>query len=719
MMTSSSGTQLGDPSESSILPLLRRPDAPRPPVAVSALRGARAALCGNPKSRFGVDDAAANVITHGAADPHHLKAIVGTEGDTNLLIPKPVAGGKLWMIGVHQRYTDLGILPDIVNQRWAHRLLTAMDVDQPKTPAYSYDTLTAEDGSGRKRPLAILTVRMADRKALAEAVTESMVQTHQAQGGHNDYTDSVLQQGVKEPMTLFVIRVVFDDNSEETYLVTGDGNSRLVSMWLARTGGDIWAAAAACVAAVIGSVDRKAPRTATDLRSDRRCVGAMAARISRGLGEETLTEATRREGHTLTFPATIVVGAELDDGALMDDLVVARDDLLANLHVRVTPWLDDAQNTQGMQRVYRHALAKSIVRADEHKILAGAADPGQMHDLLGLPRHRLWATAVHQQVVLADRAAAMIDLLRQEFGIKRADRQVIGKRIGAMVLSSYRSSPTLDHALRTFDNGGTLTDTVWKRNWRLTEGVNPFEVLDAILERALVEDQGAIAELTVLGGTAAILDAYITRDRGSKLGVKPENGKAPYRAVPTVLLDRLASTKGGLRMLHSVARAHVAARKEIVPKAFHTVDREVNGAAYRDGEPVIDGAGAQVTIQHEWDLVWMADPERAETTVATTKEALRNAGETGGALPVPSHVKEQRALDQALNNARKATQNLAVMATKDGRGAEVFGSYEAVTQLRSRLKDLDDLIVSYGPKPPILADTTALVVIQDEDGDEE
>ena len=31
-------------------------------------------------------------------------------------------------------------------------------------------------------------------------------------------------------------------------------------------------------------------------------------------------------------------------------------------------------------------------------------------------------------------------------------------------------------------------------------------------------DPDAVAELTVLGGTAAILDVLITRDRGSKLG---------------------------------------------------------------------------------------------------------------------------------------------------------------------------------------------------------
>ena len=31
----------------------------------------------------------------------------------------------------------------------------------------------------------------------------------------------------------------YDDGTEDTFLVAGDGNSRVVSMWLARTGGDI------------------------------------------------------------------------------------------------------------------------------------------------------------------------------------------------------------------------------------------------------------------------------------------------------------------------------------------------------------------------------------------------------------------------------------------------------------------------------------------------
>ncbi|MEU7473044.1 hypothetical protein AB0A94_31760 [Streptomyces sp. NPDC044984] len=40
---------------------------------------------------------------------------------------------------------------------------------------------------------------------------------------------------------------------------------------------------------------------------------------------------------------------------------------------------------------------------------------------------------------------------------------------------------------------------------------------------------GAVVELTVLGGTTAILDGYITRDRGSKEGTDLGSGSASFR----------------------------------------------------------------------------------------------------------------------------------------------------------------------------------------------
>lgn len=691
-----------DDEQGNVLPpLLRRPDPVPGPVPVTQLRSVRKGLKDNPRAVL--DDEAASVITSGAVNPGVLGALTAVSGQkpntVNLLVPKPVVGGTLYATAPHQRYTDLDVLPDFINQRWVHQQRTAMDIEPPAAEATTYATHHVSI-DGELRPAAILEVHMRDRAALAKAVTESMRQTLTTQKGANDYTDSVLQQGVKEPLMLFVVRVVYSDGTAETYLVAGDGNSRLVSMWLARTGGDIDAAAAACVSSVIGAVGRKGARKAADHRAARRDVELMADRVRRGLAEPTLTEETRREGHTLTFPAVVVVGGQAEDGGFLNDLVAARDDLLASIHIHVTPWDDGAQYTQGMQRVYRRAMALGVVSEATSHVLCGNVGPEEMHELLGVPPHRLWSAAIHQHAVLAGAAESMNDLIRPEFGRRKIDRQWLSERLATVALSAYRSQEGMEHVLRAFGNGGTITDTVWKAPWNLTTGVDTKAVLDEVFERAVKGEQGAIAELTVLGGTAAMLTGLITRDRGSKLGVERDDRTAPYRATPNRLLTKLSNTAGGLRMLHSIASAHVAGHASVQPKMFYTHNHEVDGVMFRDGDPVTDLAGAQVTLVYEWDLVYAADPKLAEETITATKEATNqpSGGGTEGTSEAED-VKLRRLLDQSIKGATRAANGLkSLVAT---RGRNVFGSAEGVEELTDRLDKIVKILIRNAPEPAV------------------
>ncbi|WAZ24385.1 hypothetical protein STRCI_005799 [Streptomyces cinnabarinus] len=695
----------GQEPDDGLPPLLRRPAPVPDPEPVTKLRGARKVLLDNPDTTL--DEAAANAVTSGAVDPARLRALVDGE-KVSLLTAKPVVGGTLYATAPHERYLDLNVLPDIINQRWADQLHTAMDVEPSTSMATPYETLIDPETG---KPVAVFTVRMRNRKALAKAVAESMRNTFNAQKRENDYTQSVLQQGVKEPLTLFVMRVVYDDGTEDTFLVAGDGNSRYVSMWRARTGGDIDAAISACISSVIGSTEQSGERSRSELAAARRRVTELTARTRKNLAMSTLTEATRREGHTIAFPAVVVVGARADDGGPLTDLVAARDDLLANLHVHVTPWTSGAQYTQGMQRVYRHARAEELITPEEFQVLSGTVGPDTMHELLGVPAHRLWAAAVHQHAVLAGPDAyAMNLLIKQEFGMGKADRMRISERLAPMALSAYRSKDGIEQPLRAFGNGGTITDTVWKKPWELTKGDDVFEVLDDILARALDGDAGAVAELTVLGGTAAILDGYITRDRGSKEGTERDSRKAPFRATPVKLLELLSKTSGGLRMLHSLALAHVAANPTVLPKLFHTQDREVDGVPVRAGEPVLDKAGEQVIIDYEWDLVYAADPADAERTMAKNRAAITTSGKP--AEPEGEDARQRRILEQGITNAAKAGLALARLSKK--RGNQVFGTFETVQALRMQLSKLSEILVQFGP-----ADTSIFVEDLDEDEDTE
>ncbi|MEV5010905.1 hypothetical protein [Streptomyces sp. NPDC055692] len=698
----------GQEPDDGLPPLLRRPEPVADPQPVTKLRSTRRELLDNPDSSL--DEAAANAITSGAVDPERLQALVAGK-PISLLTAKPVVGGMLYATPPHYRYLDLDFLPDFINQRWADQLHTAMDVAPSTSVVPAYETVTDPETG---KPLAVFTVRMPDRKALAKAVAESMRKTYKAQKGENVYTSSVLQQGVKEPLTLFVMRVVYDDGTEDTFLVAGDGNSRMVSMWLARTGGDdIEAAISACIASAIGSTEQSGGRTRAEQAAARRRVAELTARTRKNLAAPTLTEATRREGHTLAFPATVVVGARADGGEPLADLVAARDDLLATLHVRVTAWTPGAQNTQGMQRVYRHAHREGLIAPDVHRVLSGTVGTQTMHELLGVPAHRLWSAAVHQHAVLAGpHADAMNRLIKQEFGMRVARRQQISERLAPMALSAYRSKEGIEQPLRAFGNGGTITDRVWKQPWELTKGDDAFEVLDGILKRALAGEESAVAELTVLGGTAAVLDGYITRDRGSKEGTDRDGRTAPFRATPVKLLELLSKTSGGLKMLHSIAHAHVAADPAVLPKLFHTQDREVDGVMVHDGEPMLDSTGEQKILDYEWDLVHAADPAQALATIAKNRAEAKAKTDGTSAQPEAEDARQRRFLEQGITGAAKAGLALARMSQK--RGNQVFGTFEAVETLRGQLGKLNEILVKFGP-----ADPSIFVVDDDVDGDEE
>ncbi|MER6443486.1 hypothetical protein ABT275_45615 [Streptomyces sp. NPDC001185] len=249
----------------------------------------------------------------------------------------------------------------------------AMDVAPSTSAVPAYETVT-DPKTGK--PLEVFTVRMRDRQALAKAVGESMRETYKAQKGER-VGHMIIIRLLPSPATKKVPSVP----SSNTTRITNSAGGSFTPCW---------------------STLSMAEQAAT-----RRRVGELTKRTRRNLAALTLTEATRRKGHTLAFPATVVVGAQADGGEPLADL-------LATLHVRVTAWTPGAQNTQGMQRVYRHALREGLITPDVHRLLSGTVGTQAMHELLGVPAHRLWSAAVHQHAALAESYAdAMNRLIKQ------------------------------------------------------------------------------------------------------------------------------------------------------------------------------------------------------------------------------------------------------------------------------------------------------------------
>ena len=77
---------------------------------------------------------------------------------------------------------------------------------------------------------------------------------------------------------------------------------------------------------------------------------------------------------------------------------------------------------------------------------------------------------------------------------------------------------------------------------------------------------------------------------------------------------------------------------------------------------------------------------------------------------VQEDVKQRRRLDLALTDAGKAARTLARMV--QNRGRQVFGTPNSVETLRQRLKTVDEILLTWGPR------RTDVLVFDDEDSDE-
>lgn len=690
--------------ESDFPAVKHRPAKVAVPSQPRTLTSVRAALQKNPETN--VPDDLAGVVTAGVTDPARFKMLVethtGPNGDPDsLLIRKRVSDGVVYTTQQHDRYIDMGVLPDVAGARWAHTLHNQLDVDVTQLPEAMLTT--ADDAAG---PRAMLNLVVEDHDELAARVREAFIKTSpDGSTAGNDYTDSILQSGVKEPLLLMGLRVQFQDGSDdEFYLAAIDGNSRYVSMWKGRTGGNADAAATACIETVIGTKTGSTWRRVTQ-RKTRDRIATQAILVNKGLEESTLTEATIRSGQTLVAPAVVVVGASATTGGPLLDLPAAREDLIATIHTDATPWDQTAQAEQGMSRLLRRAEAKGMVTADQRRVIEGRCTPTEMNALLGLPPHRLWATALTLMVVLNPWYDGMGALFREEFNVKQPRRATVGRAIASTALSGYRSSETLGLAVNAFSDGGPITQMLWDYRWTLTTGDKPVAVLDKLLKQAIsgtgATRQNAIMELSVLGGSAAMLSGLITRDRGSKESTdgKRAVSKVPFRARPNIVVEQLAKSTGGLKVLHSMAVAHVTSGQA---KQFHTSTEP--GGAFADGDPVIDAAGAQASLEMEWDVVLASDPARAAVSIA----AASTSG-NGGAGSKDESVRAREDLQRGTELVVKATKKL--ISLKKTLGSDVFGSYTSIEAIKERLQSTRDDLAKHGPAEP--------VIITDEDDDED
>ncbi|MFF7545727.1 hypothetical protein ACFZCU_19175 [Streptomyces canus] len=251
------------------------PDVPE----TGALRKVAARLARNPLTNL--SDEARKAAAALQVEPERAALLVTEQPNgVTLLSEVAVPGGSLYVIEC---------------QAWTRMLFPLY---QPRIAALSLAVPPPKllDDQNLDGPLAQARCEFESPKDLADLVRETVVNTLRVPKA--DYSDSIMQRGVSEPLLVIMVRVTFADDSPSRVLpVVVDGISRLSSAAKTRTGKTETGAADSVVADLLR--DPNSLRRA--IRDE---ITAYNAGYHRGLTDQVV-----RVGQAATVPVRLVVGA--------------------------------------------------------------------------------------------------------------------------------------------------------------------------------------------------------------------------------------------------------------------------------------------------------------------------------------------------------------------------------------------------------------------------
>ncbi|MFB6660935.1 hypothetical protein ACFCXL_01035 [[Kitasatospora] papulosa] len=249
----------------------------------SALRKVATRLDKNPRTNL--NENARKVAAALQVQPERAALLASEQSNgVSLLSEVPVPGGNLYVME---------------GKAWTRMLFPLY---QPRIAALSLAVpppklLNDYDGS---EALAQAHCEFSSPKELADLVRETVTQTLGVPKA--DYSDSIMQRGISDPLLVILVRVTFTDGSPSRVIpVVVDGISRLSSAAKTRTGKNAPGAADAVVADLL--------RDPSSLRrAIRDEVVSYNAAYRRGLTDEVV-----RIGQSATVPIRLVVGARNGD----------------------------------------------------------------------------------------------------------------------------------------------------------------------------------------------------------------------------------------------------------------------------------------------------------------------------------------------------------------------------------------------------------------------
>ncbi|MDG4861142.1 hypothetical protein P8605_23705 [Streptomyces sp. T-3] len=268
--------------DSDELKITRKPSLLPDVAETSALRKVATRLDKNPLTNLS-DDARKAAAALQVQPERAAMLVTAQPNGVSLLSEVAVPGGSLYVIEC---------------QAWTRMLFPLY---QPRIAALSLAVPTPKllDDHDNEGPLAQAQCEFSSPKELADLVRETI--THTLRVPKADYSDSIMQRGVSDPLLVILVRVTFTNSPSRVLPVVVDGISRLSSAAKTRTGKN-----------EIGAADSVVTDLLRDPNSLRRSirdeVAAYNAAYQRGLTDEVL-----RVGQSATVPVRLVVGSRNSD----------------------------------------------------------------------------------------------------------------------------------------------------------------------------------------------------------------------------------------------------------------------------------------------------------------------------------------------------------------------------------------------------------------------
>ncbi|MET9427950.1 MULTISPECIES: hypothetical protein [unclassified Streptomyces] len=466
-----------------------------------------------------------------------------------------------------------------------------------------------------------------------------------------DWSDSIARTGVQEPLTCMALRVHYADGTSEVFVVAIDGQSRLTSAWRNVLGiGDKKLTAATAPSYAEKIVGRMFAHDA--VAASRKAVnGALnAARASSWTANELETL------HSRLAPVNLVVGTYTRLGEPCEATTWFTEHL-TQIHLRPRHWSGGSDQEKAVADAMLAAVHAGKITPPLASALSGRLHGLDFTHATGLPHHPAFARALLFETVLSADAGALIrSAIAEGLSLDPSSKDFPAKLLKTTAIFSTRylrsdAKTVFPNMVHTWDNGGSITRTMWNR---LAKGADAFtltrlrddqldddpyksasDLVEQLRRRAEDDVPGARDELAVLGGDALTVAETLGRDRGSKedlVSEEPVNGKTPYRSRPPGVVAALIETPAGRLLLGAALSSWVDqvpghpadySRQFTVPEITTTPD----------GTPVIattHGNPRRATEWHVFELAWPGLPTSRRAVIEGRRDVARQVADEGG-----------------------------------------------------------------------------------------